>query len=80
MRQTIYALRQGGFRLTLDRRRRERFGKQGIEQTTADGVALREAGVELVAEGHQFVDFGDDTVLFGERRNCDGYSIHSILR
>ena len=31
-------------------------------------VAGGEACFQLVAEGHQFIDFGDDTVLFGEGR------------
>ena len=29
-------------------------------------AGLGEAGLEAVAERHQFVDFGDDAVLFGE--------------
>ncbi|MDT4853400.1 hypothetical protein FQZ97_876650 [compost metagenome] len=31
----------------------------------AFGVGL--LGLQAVAEGHQFIDFGDDAVLFGER-------------
>ena len=31
-------------------------------------AGLGEAGLEPVAEGHQFVDFGDDAVLFGKGR------------
>ncbi|MNR15240.1 hypothetical protein D3C85_1317620 [compost metagenome] len=36
----------------------------------ACGVGL--AGFQTVAQGHQFVDFGDDAVLFGERRQWKG--------
>ena len=34
-------------------------------------VAGGEAGFQAVAQGHQFVDLGDDAVLFGE--GGDGY-------
>jgi hypothetical protein len=30
-------------------------------------LARGDAGFELVAQGHEFIDLGDDAVLFGER-------------
>ena len=36
-----------------------RIGEVGL-----GGLGLVEAGLEGVTEGHQFIDFGDDAVLF----------------
>ena len=33
-----------------------------------------EAGLEGIADGHEFIDFGDDAALFGERWNWNGDS------
>ena len=41
-------------------------GKQGFHQGLMGGVAVGLLLLQLVAEGHQFIDFGDDAVLFGE--------------
>ena len=41
------------------------FDQRGGE-ALLPGAGLGEVGLEAVAEGHQFVDFGDDAVLFGE--------------
>ena len=41
-----------------------------------------ELGFELVAKGHEFVDFGDDAVLFCKERdaaNADEVSAWSIV-
>ena len=35
-------------------------------QAVAAKFAFLQCGFELVAQGHQFIDFGDDAVLFGE--------------
>ena len=37
----------------------------------AGGLGLRggETGLQLIAQGHQLIDLGDDPVLFGEGRN-----------
>jgi hypothetical protein len=32
-------------------------------------ASLRKLGFELIAQGHQFIDFGDDAVLFCQRRH-----------
>jgi hypothetical protein len=33
---------------------------------------LSESMLELIAHGHQFVDLGDDAVLFAVRQQCEG--------
>jgi hypothetical protein len=47
--------------------RRKGLREDGVEQSTAGIVAAREAGLQLVAEGHQLIDLRDDAVLLGER-------------
>ena len=43
--------------------------KHGFEQSAAVGLRAGKLRFKLVAEGHQFVDLGDDAVLLGERWN-----------
>ena len=43
------------------------FNQRGGE-ACLQRAGLGEAGLEAVAEGHQFIDFGDDAVLLGEGR------------
>ncbi len=43
------------------------FSEEGVEEVVGVGLGGGELGVQLVAEGHQFIHFGDDAVLFGER-------------
>ena len=38
----------------------------GVGEVELGGLGVAEAGLELVAERHQFVDLGDDAVLFSE--------------
>ena len=47
------------------------FAECGFEEAGAGGRGGGEAGFELVAEGHEFGDLGDDAVLLGE--GWDGY-------
>jgi len=47
---------------------RQRITQHGFEQAAAVGLGAGEVGFQLVAEGHEFIDFGDDAVLFGKRR------------
>ena len=35
-------------------------------------AGLGQLGLELIAQGQQFIDFGDDAVLFGEGRQWHG--------
>lgn len=42
---------------------------QGGGEALLPRPGLGEVDLEAVDEGHQFVDFGDDAVLFGEGRN-----------
>ena len=42
--------------------------EDSFEESAAVGVGGGELRVELVAEGHEFIDLGDDAVLFGEGR------------
>ena len=52
---------------------------QGGGEAFLLGAGLGEAGLEAVDEGHQFIDFGDDAVLFGERREVE-YGNRATLR
>ena len=47
----------------------KRLVQQRVEQAAAGGFAGGKAGFQPVAQRHQFVDFGDDAVLFGEGRD-----------
>lgn len=40
----------------------------GGQQTLAALLALGLSGFQLIAQCHEFIDFGNDAVLFGERR------------
>jgi hypothetical protein len=44
------------------------LGQQRIEQTTAGVLAAGEAFFQPGAKRHQFIDLGDNAVLFGEGR------------
>ncbi len=46
-------------------------------------AGLRACGTgffQFVAEGHEFIDLGDDAMLFGEGWDRDSYPIHFVLR
>ena len=49
-------------------RRREGIVQDGFEQSAALGPGDAELRFELIANGHQLVHLGHDTVLFGQRR------------
>jgi hypothetical protein len=40
--------------------------EDGFEEVAGFGLGGGELGFYLVAEGHEFIHFGDDAVLFGE--------------
>ena len=42
------------------------FSEERVEEGVGFGLGGGELGFQLVAEGHQFIHFGDDAVLFGE--------------
>ena len=46
--------------------------QQRIEQPTARILTGGQARFQTVAKGHQFIDLGDDAVLFGEGWKGDG--------
>ena len=46
--------------------RRGECGEQGFDQGLVGCVAVGLLLFQLVAQRHQFIDFGDDAVLFGE--------------
>ena len=53
---------------------------QGGGEAILLGAGLGEVGLEAVDEGHQFIDLGDDAVLFGEgrkwnRHQCNRFGI-----
>jgi hypothetical protein len=52
-------------------RRGNRPLNDGIGEVNLGGLGFGEAGFEGVAQGHEFVDFGDDAVLLGERRQSN---------
>ena len=41
--------------------------KDGFEESAAFGLGGGELRFKPVAQGHEFIDFGDDAILFGER-------------
>ena len=45
----------------------------GFEEAAGLGLGGGELGFQAVAEGHQFIDFGDDAVLFGEWWDRNGH-------
>ena len=42
----------------------DRIVQHGFEEAVAVGAGGGELQFQLVAEGHQFIDFGDDAMLF----------------
>ena len=57
----------------------EGFVEQGVEQAAARGVRGGKAGLQPVAQRHQFIDLRDDAMLLGERReedwNCSKFTL-----
>lgn len=51
----------------------------GRQQTLAALLALGLRGFQLIAQRHEFIDFGNDAVLFGEGWECNWNPIHTIL-
>jgi len=47
-------------------------GGQGLGQAGGGLLLLVELGFEVVEEGHQVVNLGDDPFLLGQGRNWDG--------
>lgn len=43
------------------------FGDQGFEEVLGSGAGSGEVGFQLVDQGHELIDFGDYSALFGER-------------
>jgi len=39
--------------------------QDGFQQAAAVGCGAAELAFQLVAQGHELIDFGDDAVLFG---------------
>lgn len=50
---------------------RQRLFGHGVGQMQLGGLRVVQAGLELVAERHQFVDFNDDARLFEDWRDGD---------
>lgn len=42
------------------------FSHQCVEQASGGGAGLIEADFPVVYQGHQLINLGDDSVLFGE--------------
>ena len=53
---------------------RQDFGEEGFEEAAAGCFGGGEARLQLVAQGHQRIDFFHDAVLFREGREGDGTS------
>ncbi|WP_446644058.1 hypothetical protein ACSAMZ_13760 [Xanthomonas citri pv. bilvae] len=45
--------------------------QQRLHQLGMGAVGIGLPGFQPVAQGHQLIDFGDDAVLFGERRQSN---------
>ena len=59
------------FEFSNSSRKRRRFQNR-LQQAAAVGLGDGELGFELVAHGHEFINFGDDAVLFGEWQQSSG--------
>ena len=46
--------------------------QQGFEEALAGCIGIGEAGLQSVAQRHQFIDRGDDAVLLGEGWEGEG--------
>ncbi|MNF13883.1 hypothetical protein D3C80_2158830 [compost metagenome] len=44
--------------------------EQGLHQSDVGAFGVGLTGFQSVAQGHQFVDFGDDAVLLTRGRKC----------
>ena len=51
----------------------------GVGEGLLGGLGGLKFVFEGVAESHEFVDFGDDAVLFGEGGDRDGYEVQFCL-
>jgi hypothetical protein len=49
-----------------------------IGQLDLSGLGVIKAGLERIAQGHQFIDLGDDAVLFGEGGNGRDVKFNAI--
>lgn len=54
-----------------DRLLDDRVGKAGLS-----GLDIVDARLERVTDGHEFVDFGNDAVLFGKGRQSNWKRVH----
>ena len=43
--------------------------ENGFKQAAGFGLPRGELRLQLIAQGHQLIDLGDDAVLLGERRH-----------
>ena len=51
--------------------RSQRLVQQGFEEALAGGGGGGKAGLQQIAEGHQLIYLGDDSMLLGEGRNAN---------
>jgi hypothetical protein len=54
--------------------------QNSFEETAAFGLSGSELRFQPIAHGHQFIDFEDDAVLFGERWNVNEKIVLSFDR
>ena len=61
--------------------RLERLVEERFEKAAAGAVGGSEAGLQPVAEGHQGIDPGHESVLFGKRREGmgSGFSFAALI-
>ena len=53
--------------------------EDGFEEVTAFGVGGGELRFQPVAQGHQFIDFGDDALLFREGWEGDSQETNVVV-
>lgn len=53
--------------------------EKGFEEAAALLLGSGELRFQPITQGHQFIDLGDDAVLFGERREGDGKDLPLAL-
>ncbi len=60
--------------------RRQRFMEQSVKQAAAGVISVVEACLQPVAEGHEFIDLGDDAVVDAWSRRVVGWAMATHLR
>ena len=58
----------------------ERLVKEGVEKEITGATRRIQPDLQLIAERHEFIDFGDDAALLSEGREGNLDSVHLLCR